>query len=424
MSHVHVIGAGMAGLAAALSLTKAGRTVTLYEAGPAAGGRCRSYFDKELDLRIDNGNHLLLSGNRAAQAYIAEIGATDRFRQAKRAIFPFLDINTGERWAVRPNRGRFPWWMLVRRRRVPNTRLKDYLRMARILFVKDDRTVAEAMRRGWLYWRLVEPLAVAALNTGSQVGLARLLAAVMRETLMRGGRACLPLLPKEGLSEALVDPAIATLTARGATVRYNSRIAEMTIEGGRITALRGPDGTNPLKPGEAVVLAVPPSVATELLPKLVAPTAFQAILNIHYRYNAAPVGPLAEAGFIGLTSGTAEWVFLKRDHVSVTISAANNLVDEQAAVVAGLVWPNVRDALGLVVEEGEVGEPMPPFRVVKERRATFAATAAQERRRPAARTALAANLALAGDWTATGLPATIEGAIRSGRSAAQVVLSF
>jgi uncharacterized protein with NAD-binding domain and iron-sulfur cluster len=116
-----------------------------------------------------------------------------------------------------------------------------------------------------------------------------------------------------------------------------------------------------------------------------------------------------------LIGGAAEWLFLKPGHVSVTISAANAKVDEPAETIAALVWPNVAAALGL---DGE----MPPYRVVKERRATFAATAQQEVRRPSTRTRAAANLVLAGDWTATGLPATIEGAIRSGRAAGAALL--
>jgi uncharacterized protein with NAD-binding domain and iron-sulfur cluster len=104
----------------------------------------------------------------------------------------------------------------------------------------------------------------------------------------------------------------------------------------------------------------------------------------------------------------------------VTVSAANTQVDDPARTIAARVWPNIVDALGL---SAGLKESMPPYRVVKERRATFAATAQQELRRPGARTERAGNLALAGDWTATGLPATIEGAIRSGRSAASVLLA-
>lgn len=421
MGQVHVIGAGLAGLTAALSLSAEGRFVTVHEAGPAAGGRCRSYLDKELGLRIDNGNHLLLSGNKAAKAYITEIGAADFFEVPHHAVFPFMDLKTGERWVVRPNAGRIPWWVLKADRRVPETRLSDYLGMARIARIRDDTTVADSTRHGRLYWRLLEPIAIAALNTQPQEGLARLLGTVVRETLLRGGNACRPMLPRTGLSQALIDPAIATLQARGAEVRFNSRIAGLTIGGGRITVLRGPDGAIAVEPDHAVVLAVPPWVAADLLPGLVAPDAFEAILNIHFAQAAVPAGPLGKAGFTGLTCGTAEWVFVKQGHVSVTISAANRLVDEPAAAIASLVWPDVVDALGL---DARAREAMPVYRVVKERRATFAATARQEVRRPHARTKLAANLALAGDWTDTGLPGTIEGAIRSGRSAADVLLTF
>jgi hypothetical protein len=196
------------------------------------------------------------------------------------------------------------------------------------------------------------------------------------------------------------------------------RIAVSPIVGGR--ALRGPADTIMLGLADSVVLAVPPWIAADLLPGLIAPNSFESILNIHFRLQAEPQGPLAEAGFIGLIGGTAEWVFLKQGHVSVTISAANRMVDEPAQSIALAVWPNVVDALGL---NPALKDDMPAWRVVKERRATFAATAAQDARRPQVKTEIAGNMALAGDWTATGLPATIEGAIRSGRSAADVILS-
>jgi protoporphyrinogen oxidase len=75
---VHVIGAGLAGLSAAVAFASAGVAVAVHEASPQAGGRCRSYHDSALDMEIDNGNHLVLSGNRATLAYAARIGAADR----------------------------------------------------------------------------------------------------------------------------------------------------------------------------------------------------------------------------------------------------------------------------------------------------------------------------------------------------------
>ncbi|MGE0225309.1 MAG: hydroxysqualene dehydroxylase HpnE [Acetobacteraceae bacterium] len=418
MTHVHVIGAGLAGLSASLALTAAGRSVTIHESGPVAGGRCRSYYDRELDMRIDNGNHLLLSGNRTAFAYIDEIGTRDKFAMSHSPRFPFIDLKNGERWVLRPNRGRIPWWILSGTRRVPDTRISDYIGMMRIARIQDDTPVADSMRRGRLYWRLVEPLTIAALNTRPQAGLARLLGEVMTETLMRGGKASIPAFPREGLSDALVDPAVALLQQRGAEIGFSKRVSHLSITDGRVAAIRVGDQVLTLNSDDAVILAVPPWVAADLLPDLTVPDAFEAILNVHFRMAPKVEGPVAEAGFIGILEGVAEWVFIKTDHVSVTISAANSRVDEPARAIASAVWPDVCAALDQQISRGSA---LPPFRVVKEKRATFAATAQQEKRRPASRTPLR-NLALAGDWTATGLPATIEGAIRSGRTAADIVL--
>ncbi len=416
MSIVHVIGAGLAGLSAALVLSEVpGRTVVLYEASPAAGGRCRSYHDRSLDLLIDNGNHLLLSGNHAAAAYLKSVGAADKLDGPDQAQFPFFDLKTGERWTVRPNNGRIPWWILFASRRIPATRLGDYLELMSLVRVKDDTPVADAMRRGRVYSQLVEPLAVAVLNTRPHFGLARLLGAVMRDTLLRGGAACLPRYPRGGLSETLVDPAIATLRDRGVKVLFGQRIAGITIEDGRVATLRSADAAIALKPGDGVVMAVPPWVAADLLPDLIVPDEFESILNIHFAFTANPRGPLGQTGFIGVLGGTAEWIFQKRDHISVTISAANQMIENEPGSIAEAVWADICAAL-------DIAAPIPPFRVIKEKRATFAATARQDRRRPQARTQVS-NLALAGDWTATGLPATIEGAIRSGRTAANVLLA-
>jgi len=408
---VHVIGAGLAGLSAALALVDAGRPVALYEASPQAGGRCRSYFDHELGCVVDNGNHLLLSGNRAAFAYLDRIGARHTLGGPAAPAFPFLDVRSGERWTVQPSAGRLPWWIFDRSRRVPDTRVRDYLALLALRRPPPEATVASVLPDGPLGERLLEPLAIAALNTRPEEGLAALLSAVMRETLVRGGAACLPRFPRASLAASLVDPALAALRAAGATVHLGRRVVRLRIEDGLLASFETSVGAVALGGNDAVVLAVPPWAAANLLASLETPDAFEAILNIHYRAEAEP----GEAGFIGLVGSVAEWAFVKHGHVSVTISAANRMVDQPAEAIARTVWPEVRAAFRLP-------EPMPSWRVVKEKRATFAATAANERRRPQARTPLG-NLALAGDWTATGLPATIEGAIRSGRTAAEVVLA-
>jgi hypothetical protein len=145
------------------------------------------------------------------------------------------------------------------------------------------------------------------LNTKPAVASAAPLGAVLHETIGRGGVAAIPRFPKQGLSESFIDPALRYLSANRAEIRFGARVAALGIEDGRVAGLSGPNLDERIEPTENVILAVPPWVATELVPGLVAPNQFEAILNVHFRARI----PAGEAGFYGLLGGTAEWVFQK-----------------------------------------------------------------------------------------------------------------
>ncbi|MCB1544529.1 MAG: FAD-dependent oxidoreductase, partial [Rhodoblastus sp.] len=152
---VHVIGAGLAGLAAATRLASQGQRVIVHEAARMAGGRCRSYYDQQIGLTIDNGNHLLLACNHAAIAYLARIGARDALAGPQECAFDFVDLAHSERWTLRPNAGRIPWWIFVASRRVPGTIAADYLGGVSLLTARAEATVAGALKaRGALWERM------------------------------------------------------------------------------------------------------------------------------------------------------------------------------------------------------------------------------------------------------------------------------
>ncbi len=412
MSTVYVVGGGLAGLAAAVALAEQGRKVTLIEGAPQAGGRCRSYFDPVLGAVIDNGNHLVLSGNHSVQTYLATIGATDALAGPDRAVFDFVDVRDDKRWTIRPNSSALAWWIFARDRRVPDTAPPDYLALVKLLLAGGDKRIEDVIAcDGPLWERLLQPFLLAVLNSDPKTSSAKLAGAVIAQSLAKGGNAYRPRIAHPTLAAAFVDPALTYLASKGAEVRLGQRVRALDFAGERVAALQLPSETIAVAANDTVILAVPPWAATELLPGLTAPTEFRSIVNAHFKI-VPPAGAPLMTGVIG---GAAEWIFAFADRISITVSGADAIVDDDREALARRFWADVAKVFHLPAE-------LPPWQVVKERRATFAATPAQARLRPKAATRWS-NLLLAGDWTDTGLPSTIEGAVRSGQKAASLALA-
>ena len=412
---VHVVGAGLAGLAAAVQLQRRGAQVVLHEAAGQAGGRCRSYYDAKLGATLDSGNHMVLSGNAATLNYARAIGAADELVGPAQPDFPFVDLATRARWTVRMSPGRLPWWIFDPNARVPNTGPGEYLSLIPLLFAKPGRNLVQTMRcNGPLWDRLLRPLFLAMLNVEPREASAELTSAMVRETLLAGGLACRPLMARNGLGSAFVDPALRLLQHGGAAIRLGSRLQEMAFaaDNRRVHALNFADETIAIEANHAVILAVPPQTAQTLVPNVRTPNRFAATLSVHF----AVEPPFGLPPVTALLNATADWLFAFDGRVSATVYAADRLLDTPHETLAQTVWAEVAQAANLPAE------PMPPWQVTLEKHATFAALPDQEMLRPGTRTRWN-NLMLAGDWTATGLPATIEGALRSGETVARRVMA-
>ena len=411
---VHIVGAGMAGLSAALQLTLAGEKVTVYEAAPFAGGRCRSFFDRELGCIIDNGNHLVLSGNAAIQDYLYLIGSTDTMGGPGVPKFPFMDVGTGERWTVHMGDGKAPFWIFDEKRRVAGTKPADYLSALRVMIAGENTVVTDCLNTDTAFYRRFwEPLIIGALNTEPEIASAKLLKSVLVQSFAAGGQACIPLIPKVGLSETFVQPCLDLLTSHGTEVKFGHRLRTMAFDQTHVRELDFNGRKVAIDSNDWVIMALPAWLTREFLPEVPTPTDFRSIISAHFRVDM-PMEPL---GFTGIVGGIAEWIFVKNGVLSVTVSCAERLANYAVRDLTPLIWRDVATLYNLDPQK------IPPHQIFKEKFATFAATPEQNARRPHALTPWG-NIAVAGEWTATGLPTTIESAIRSGVKAAQVVLRW
>ena len=256
---------------------------------------------------------------------------------------------------------------------MPGTRARDYLSILRLLRAAPDATIGEVLDcKGPLYDRLLEPLLLAALNTEPPAGSAKLAAAVIRETLAAGGRNYRPLIARDGLSAAFVDPALRYIEAKGGSVVFGERLRAFTFDADRVSARSiSAISTVPLRPGDGVVLAVPPVVAASLVPDLTAPTEFRAIVNAHFRI-APPAGLAAD-----------DRRRQRHGRMAVRLSRPPVGHDQRRRPAARHAARGARRPIWReVAEVAGIAEPLPPWQIVRERRATFAALPARGRQAP------------------------------------------
>jgi hypothetical protein len=292
--------------------------------------------------------------------------------------------------------------------------LRDYAAVVRQLGAPPSAPLADYVDDDApMFERFWEPFALGVLNTEAKDASAHLIGRVLSETLLKGGAASRPYFADEGLGAALVDPAVAHMKSKGASVVFSRRLRGLEYSDERISALVSAAETVAVAETDAVILAVPSWEAASIVPGLTVPTETRPIVNAHFRVEGSFDLP-GGAPFLGLIGGTAHWLFRRGNIVSATVSAAVDLNEAPSEEVAARIWGDIARAVG------RPATPVPLHRIIKERRATIAQRPADDAMRPVAATRWR-NLVLAGDWTATGIPATIEGAVRSGRLAAELL---
>ena len=437
---VLIIGGGFSGLAAGVALAEVGHGVRLLEQKPHLGGRARSFLDPATRSVVDNGQHIIMGCYHSTLHFLSTIGTLDRIRFQQHLTVRFLDRD-GRLTALRCPGLPSPWHVLLGVLRSGSFSFKHKLEVLRL-----GRTLqrARAMDSGleklsvreWLtrlgqseslqrnFWDL---LCIAALNEDPARANAGLFERVLKLALFSSPADSRLGIARVGLSDVYVDSATAYIRARGGRVECSRSVAGLLISEGRCRGVRLSNGEE--IEAESVLSAVPSFQLGALLPAEL--LRFEPFFAPVISLRPAPIisinlwfgRPITDLDFVALRGTTVQWLFNKgkilgsdQNYVSLVLSGAHRHIERSKEEL-------------LATALRELGDLFPRARkasllhslVIKERFATFSPTWEAERLRPTARTPVR-GLYLAGDWTATGLPATIESAVQSGYTAAGAIL--
>jgi squalene-associated FAD-dependent desaturase len=439
VEEVLIVGGGFAGLAAGVELAGQGRRVRLLEQKPHLGGRARSFTDPSTGSVVDNGQHLFMGCYHATRQFLETIGTLGRVRFQDSLAVKFLDAD-GRLTSLDCPRLPAPWHLLAGVLRSDSFTAGEKMQVASLgralsSGAATDNGAGRLSVAEWLerreqsdslqrkFWDLI---CIAAMNEDPKVASAALFERVLKLALFESPDDSRLGIARAGLSECYTQAASDYITARGGQVELGRSVTGLRISSARCEGVEA--GEETIEAG-AVISAVPWAQFVTLVPGelLRAEPFFTNILSLR----PAPIisinfwfdRPITELEFAGLRGTTIQWLFNKGriwdngdNYVSLVLSGAHEHIGrskedllETALRELQQMLPDARDAKLL------------HSLILKERFATFSPSWEADAFRPTARTPVG-GLYLAGDWTATGLPATIEGAVQSGYTAARQVL--
>ena len=431
---VVIVGGGLSGLAAAVQLSSRRIPVLLLEQRKSLGGRAYSFLDESTGTVIDNGQHVLIAGYAHTMEFLETIGTRDRLAVQRTPELVFHHPERGFcsfRLPILPT----PMHLLGGIMTTGLFGVPDKLRMLRaggaLRSFRAEAPVGMTVE-AWLdshgqspetkrsFW---EPLAVAIMNEHIGVASAHVFIRALRTAFLSGARGSALAIPTVGLSDLYVEPARAFIEREGGVVRCGADVVASLVEEEHVAGVRIREGET--IPCSALILAVPSYRAPSLLPETLRGSGYMArvpsiplspIVSVHLWFDE-DVMPQESLGVIGRR---IQWVFNRRKicreqgkggHLSVVISAAHRFVEMGNDELIRIALDDLASVFGTDIGNGTHAV------VIREKRATFSCTPDVERIRPGCDTPIA-NLFIAGDWTDTGYPATIEGAIISGERCA------
>ena len=424
MKRCIVIGGGIAGLTSAAYLTKQNIKVTLLESSPKLGGRAYSFTEQKSNDVVDNGQHILMGCYSDTINFLKLIGAKENFIYQKRLQINFL-TQAGKLIRLKSFTSLYPFNLLFALLNFKAITFRERLSLLKFViklpFISHQK-LSDKNIRDWLKEEkqsddtiksLWEIIAVGALNTNIDKASAFIFREILMKIFFNGNFASTIILPKYGLSDAYVKNAKEYIESNGGKIKLSSSVKEFIISNNKIVGIKTADEV--YKDFNYVISAIPFYAFNNIYPELFLDEKiefeYSSILNIHIWLKNNTI----KEQFYGLIDSPVHWIFNKGNHINLVISDADYLIDKPADEIYKI-------CVGELIKYTNLKESdFSHYKVLKEKRATFVPSNKINYIRPSSNTKIA-NLFLAGDWTDTGLPSTIESAVKSGRVAAEMIL--
>ena len=362
-------------------------------------------------MEVDNGNHLILSANKNFLNLCKTLGSlkTLNYYEPK---FNFFDLKTKKNWSLNLNNQIFPFWIFNRHQRIPNTNLIDYFSVIKLMMCSKKDTVETIINKKSnvfnFFW---EPLTLGVLNTNCKNASAYLLKNVLKETFFKGYKFSGIYQPTQSWGKTLINPAVTFLKKKKIQVNYSSLLQKIFIEDNKVKKLIFKDKTIDILDKDLVVLALPPSGVKKIIPSLNLPEEHNTIINIHFKIKLKNNN---KPKIIGLVNSITQWIFVKNDYISITLSAANSYSKVDKYQLISKIWNEVVLCFGLK------NKKLPIFRIVMEKKATY--NQSPENNHLVQKiSGLPDNLKLIGDWTEFNFPCTIESSIISAKKLSEEI---
>lgn len=424
MKRCLIIGGGLAGLTAASILSSKNLSVTLIESSPKLGGRTYSFKDAETGTEIDNGQHIMMGCYKETLSFLKLIGAENNFDYQKNLFLKFIDRNKNQ-FQLNAATAFYPFNLLIAIVNYDVLNFSDKISFIKFLLklpLLRKNSLREITVKEWLenenqnrkiiksFWEI---LCVGAMNTNLDKASALVFYDVLVQIFLKGNFASTIILPKYGLSESIINPAALFIEKNGGTIILSESVKEIVVKNLNVVSVKS--DKNIFNNFDYVISAIPDYALDKIISvkklDIDLELEYSTILNIHIWLK----GNKLQEKFYGLLDSPLHWIFVKGNHINIVISDANYLVDKSKVEIIKIVIDELLQYTSIKEEDVQ------QYKIIKEKRATFIPNVSTLEKRPDSKT-LINNLFLAGDWTNTGLPSTIESAVKSGKIAAELIL--